>query len=258
MGELADTGEVAFSDDGMPVASAGLRRRALQYASSTDRPLALHCEEPTLSHGGQVHEGRVAAELGFAGYPSVAESVAVERDLALAGYEGGRVHVLHLSAAESVEALRRARETGVAATGEATPHHLVLTDDAVRSLDPNVKMNPPLRAERDRQALLEALRDGTIEAIATDPAPHAAHEQEVPFEAAPFGVTGLETAFAALYTHLVKPGLLPLETLLERMSAGPARIFGLGRPRVAAGARANLGLPRRESARAVAEDPVPQ
>jgi dihydroorotase len=242
MGELADTGAVAFSDDGMPVASAGLMRRALQYASITDRPLALHCEEPTLSGGGHVHEGRVAAELGFTGYPSIAESVAVERDLALAGYESGRVHVLHLSAAESVDALRRARESGVAASGEATPHHLVLTDDAVRSLDPNVKMNPPLRAEQDRVALLDAVRDGTIEAIATDHAPHAAHEKEVPFEAAPFGVTGLETAFAVLYTHLVEPGLLPFETLLERMSAGPARIFGLDRPRVAAGARANLVL----------------
>ncbi|HUJ54802.1 MAG TPA: dihydroorotase [Gaiellaceae bacterium] len=242
MAELTDAGAVAFSDDGVPVASAGLMRRALQYATITGRPLALHCEEPTLSHGGHVHEGRVAAELGFAGYPSVAESVAVERDLSLAGYEHGRVHVLHLSAAESVEALRRAREAGVAATGEATPHHLVLTDDAVRSLDPNVKMNPPLRAERDRLALLEAVKDGTIEAIATDHAPHAEHEKDVPFEAAPFGVTGLETAFAALYTHLVEPGLLPLATLLERMSAGPARIFGLERPRVAAGARANLVL----------------
>jgi dihydroorotase len=240
MGELADTGAVAFSDDGMPVASAGLMRRALQYASITDRPLALHCEEPSLSHGGHVHEGRVAAELGFTGYPSVAESVAVERDLALAGYESGRVHVLHLSAAESVDALRRACESGVAASGEATPHHLVLTDDAVRSLDPNVKMNPPLRAEQDRVALLDAVRDGTIEAIATDHAPHAAHEKEVPFEAAPFGVTGLETAFAVLYTHLVQPGVLPLQTVLERMSAGPARIFGLDRPRVAKGARANL------------------
>jgi dihydroorotase len=255
MGELAETGAVAFSDDGMPVASAGLMRRALQYASITDRPLALHCEEPTLSHGGHVHEGRVAAELGFTGYPSVAESVAVERDLALADYESGRVHVLHLSAAESVDALRRARESGVAASGEATPHHLVLTDDAVRSLDPNVKMNPPLRAEQDRVALLDAVREGTIEAIATDHAPHAAHEKDVPFEAAPFGVTGLETAFAALYTHLVEPGLLPLETLLERMSAGPARIFGLDRPRVAAGAPANLVLLDLEREWTVGEQP---
>ena len=255
MGELADTGAVAFSDDGVPVASAGMMRRALQYASSTDRPLALHCEEPTLSHGGHVHEGRVAAELGFAGWPSVAESVAVERDLALAGFENGRVHVLHLSAAESVDALRRAREADTSASGEATPHHLVLTDDAVRSLDPNVKMNPPLRAERDRLALLDAVRDGTIEAIATDHAPHAAQEKEAPFEAAPFGVTGLETAFAALYTHLVKPGLLPLETLLERMSAGPARIFGLDRPRVASGAPANLVLLDLEREWKVGEQP---
>lgn len=255
MGELADAGAVAFSDDGVPVASAGLMRRALQYASTTGRPLALHCEEPALSHGGHVHEGRVAAELGFAGYPSVAESVAVERDLSLAAYEDGRVHVLHLSAAESVDALRRAREAGIAASGEATPHHLVLTDDAVRSLDPNVKMNPPLRAEGDRQALLEAVRDGTIEAIATDHAPHAAYEKEVPFEAAPFGVTGLETAFAALYTHLVKPGLLPLETLLERMSAGPARIFGLDRPRVTVGAPANLVLLHLEQEWTVGEQP---
>jgi dihydroorotase len=242
MAELADAGAVGFSDDGVPVASAALMRRALQYASITGRKLAVHCEEPTLSRGGHVHEGRVAAEVGFAGYPSVAESVAVERDLALAAYEAQPVHVLHLSAVDSVEALRRARAAGVAASGEATPHHLVLTDEAVRSLDPNVKMNPPLRAEQDRLALLEGLRDGTIEAIATDHAPHAAYEKEVPFEAAPFGVTGLETAFAALYTHLVEPGLLPLETLLERMSAGPARIFGLDRPRVSSGAPANLVL----------------
>jgi dihydroorotase len=181
--------------------------------------------------------------------------VAVDRDLALAGYESGRVHVLHLSAAESVDALCRAREAGIAASGEATPHHLVLTDDAVRSLDPNVKMNPPLRAEQDRVALLEAVRDGTIEAIATDHAPHAAHEKEVPFEAAPFGVTGLETAFASLYTHLVEPGRLTLETLLERMSAGPARIFGLDRPRVVPGARANLVLLDLEREWTVGEQP---
>ncbi|HEY8704211.1 MAG TPA: dihydroorotase [Gaiellaceae bacterium] len=242
MGELADAGAIAFSDDGVPVASAGLMRRALQYASVTGRLLALHCEETSLSHGSHVHEGAVAAELGFAGYPSVAESVMVERDLALAGYEDQPLHLLHLSAAESVAALRRAREAGVRASGEVTPHHLVLTDEAVRSLDPNVKMNPPLRAERDRVALLDALRDGTIEAIATDHAPHARHEKEAPFEAAPFGVTGLETAFAVLYTRLVRTGLLPLATLIDRMSTGPARIYGIDRPRVAVGATANLVL----------------
>jgi dihydroorotase len=255
MGELADAGAAAFSDDGMPVVSAGMMRRALQYASITGRPLALHCEEPSLSHGGHVHEGRVAAELGFAGYPSIAESVDVERNLSLAQYEQHAVHIQHLSAAESVDALRRAKGAGIAASGEATPHHLVLTDDAVRSLDPNVKMNPPLRAERDRLALLDAVRDGTIEAIATDHAPHAAHEKEVPFEEAPFGVTGLETAFASLYTHLVQPGVLPLETVLERMSAGPARIFGLDVPRVAKGATANLVLLDLDSEWTVGEQP---
>jgi dihydroorotase len=166
----------------------------------------------------------------------------VERDLALAAHEEQPLHLLHLSAAESVAALRRARERGVHASGEVTPHHLVLTDEAVRSLDPNVKMNPPLRAESDRAALIDALRDGTIEAIATDHAPHARHEKDVPFEAAPFGVTGLETAFAVLYTELVEPGILTLSTVVERMSAGPARIFGLRRPRIATGERASVVL----------------
>jgi dihydroorotase len=242
MGELADAGAIAFSDDGVPVSSAGMMRRALQYASITGRPLALHCEERSLSGGGHVHEGAVAAELGFSAYPSIGESVMVERDLALAAFEEQPLHLLHLSAAESVAALRRAREHGVRASGEVTPHHLVLTDEAVRTLDTNVKMNPPLRAERDRVALLDALRDGTIEAIATDHAPHARHEKDVPFEAAPFGVTGLETAFAVLYSELVEPGHLPLQTLLARLSAGPARIFGLDRPRIAAGVRANVVL----------------
>jgi dihydroorotase len=242
MAELAASGAIAFTDDGIPVVSAGMMRRALQYASVTGRPLVLHCEETSLSHRSHVHEGSVAAELGFAGYPSVAESIMVERDLALAAYEDQPLHLMHLSAAESVAALRRARDAGVRASGEVTPHHLVLTDEAVRSLDANVKMNPPLRAESDRIALLDALRDGTIEAIATDHAPHARHEKEAPFEEAPFGVTGLETAFAVLNTRLVRSGLLPLATLVDRMSTGPARIFGIDRPRVAVGATANLVL----------------
>ena len=242
MGELADAGAAAFTDDGRPVTSAGLMRRALQYGAITGRPLALHCEEPTLSRDGQVHEGAVCAELGFAPYSSLAESVMVERDLSLAGAEDRQVHLMHLSAEESVEALRAAQDRGIRATAEVTPHHLVLTDEAVRSLDPNVKMNPPLRSEADRRALLEALRDGTIACVATDHAPHAREEKEEPFEEAPFGVTGLETAFAALHTHLVVPGLLPLATLLERMSAGPARALGLPEPRLEVGARANLVL----------------
>ncbi len=242
MGELADCGAVGFSDDGRPVAEAGLMRRALQYGAITGRPLALHCEEPTLSREGQMHEGAVSAELGFTGYPSVAESVMVERDLAIAAYERLPLHVLHLSARESVEALARAQGAGSPVSGEVTPHHLCLTDEAIRTLDPNLKMNPPLRSADDRSALIEGLRDGTIAAVATDHAPHARHEKEVPFEAAPFGVTGLETAFSALYAHLVEPGLVRLETLLERMSAGPARVFGLERPRIEVGATANLTL----------------
>ena len=242
MAELAERGAAGFSDDGRPVVAPGLLRRALQYGATAGLPLAVHCEEPTLSHGGHVHEGEVSAELGFGGYPSVAESVMVGRDLALAAYEERPLHVLHLSARESVDELRRARAVGVEASGEVTPHHLCLTDEAVRSLDPNLKMNPPLRSDDDRRALVDALRDGTIGAVATDHAPHARHEKEVPFEEAPFGVTGLETAFSALYTQLVEPGVLPLATLLERMSAGPARIYGLEPPHIEVGAPANLVL----------------
>ena len=240
MVELAERGAAGFTDDGRPVESAGLLRRALQYHSAAGRRIAVHCEEPALSRAGQMHEGVVSAELGFAGYPSVAESVMVGRDLALAAYEEEPIHLLHLSARESIGELRQAQSAGVEATGEVTPHHLCLTDEAIRTLDPNLKMNPPLRAVQDREALVEALRDGTIGAVASDHAPHAAHEKDVPFEEAPFGVTGLETAFAALYTRLVEPGIVPLPTLLERMSAGPARIYGLEPPRIAVGAPANL------------------
>jgi dihydroorotase len=254
MAELSDAGAAGFSDDGMPVVAPGLMRRALQYGAVTGRPLAVHCEEPTLSRGGQMHEGAVSAELGFAGYPSVAESVMVERDVSLAAYEQRPLHVLHVSARESVHAVRAAQAAGVEATAEVTPHHLCLTDEAVRSLDSNLKMNPPLRSADDRAALVEALRDGTIQAIATDHAPHARHEKEVPFEAAPFGVTGLETAFAALYTHLVEPGLVRLETLLERMTSGPSGIYGLPAPRIAPGEPANVVLLDLRASRRVEPD----
>ena len=242
MAELAECGAVGFTDDGLPVREAGLMRRALQYSAVCDRPLALHEEEPSLSNGGHMHEGAVSAELGIGGWPSIAESTMVARDLGLARHENRPVHLMHLSARESVEELRRAQFDGVLATGEASPHHLCMTDESLRTLDPNLKMNPPLRTEADRLALVDALRDGTIGAVATDHAPHAAHEKDVPFEAAPFGVTGLETAFAALYTRLVLTGEIELPILLERMSAGPARIFGLPEPRVAIGERANLTL----------------
>ena len=242
MGELADAGAAAFTDDGRPVATAGLMRRALEYNAITGRRLTLHCEEPSLTHGGHMHMGSVSAELGLGGWPSLGESLGVARELSLAGDTHQPLHLMHLSARESVEHLRAAQARGVQASGEVTPHHLCLTDEAVRSLDPNLKMNPPLRTSNDRAALIGALIDGTIEAIATDHAPHSREEKDVPFEAAPFGVTGLETAFGALYTSLVETGLVDLETLLERMSAGPARIFGLDRPRIAVGAPANLVL----------------
>jgi dihydroorotase len=242
MGALADAGAAGFTDDGRPVVAAGVMRRALQYNAITGRTIAVHCEEPSLTRGGHAHAGLVATELGLGGWPSLGESLMVARDVELAGETGQPVHLMHLSARESVDHLRRARERGVRATGEATPHHLVLTDEAIRSLDANTKMNPPLRTEDDRTALIDAVRDGTITAIATDHAPHSPEEKDVPFEAAPFGVLGLETAFSVLYTQLVEPGLLSLETLLERMSAGPATIFGLERPRIAVGAPANLTL----------------
>jgi dihydroorotase len=242
MGALADAGAVGFTDDGRPVAAAGVMRRALQYNAITGRPIAVHCEEPTLTRGGHAHAGIVATELGVGGWPSLGESLMVARDVDLAGDTGQAVHLMHLSARASVDHLRRARASGVRATGEVTPHHLCLTEEAVRTLDPNMKMNPPLRTEDDRVALIDALRDGTVAAVATDHAPHAPEEKDVPFEEAPFGVLGLETAFSALYTYLVEPGILSFETLLERLSAGPAAIFGLDRPRIAVGARANLTL----------------
>ena len=242
MGELADAGAAAFTDDGRPVANAGLMRRALEYNAITGLRLALHCEEPSLTRGGHMHMGAVSAELGLGGWPSLGESLGVARELSLAGDTSQPLHLMHLSARESVELLRSAQAAGVEASAEATPHHLCLTDEAVRSLDPNLKMNPPLRTDQDRIALIDALNDGAIAAVATDHAPHSREEKDVPFEAAPFGVTGLETAFAALHTFLVQAGLVKLETLLERMSAGPARIFGLEPPAITVGAPANLVL----------------
>jgi dihydroorotase len=189
-----------------------------------------------------MHEGAVSAELGLAGWPSVAESLMVERDLSLAGYEQRPIHLQHLSARASVDAVRRARALGVRVSAEATPHHLCATDELVRTLDPNAKMNPPLGSEDDRRALVEGLLDGTIDCIATDHAPHARHEKDVPFEQAPFGVTGLETAFAALNTFLVRDGQVPLPVVLDRLSAGPARALGLPVPRIAVGEPANVVL----------------
>jgi dihydroorotase len=242
MAELREAGAVGFSDDGLPIASARIMRRALQYQRLCGGTIALHEEDPELSGEGVMNEGPVSAALGLSGIPSVSESTTIARDAALAAYEGGRIHVQHLSAAESVEAVRAAKAAGVQISAEATPHHLCLTDEEVRSLDARrFKMNPPLRTEADRQALIEALRDGTIECIATDHAPHTMEEKEVPFEQAAMGVTGLETAFAALHTDLVLPGVLDLGLVVERL-AGGAFPFGIERPSLAPGSEANVAL----------------
>jgi dihydroorotase len=242
MGAIREAGAVGFSDDGLPIRSARVLRRALQYQHLCGGTIALHEEDPELSGEGVMHEGPVSAALGLAGIPSVSESTMIARDAALAGYEGGRIHVQHLSAAESVEVVRAAKAAGVRISAEASPHHLCLTDEDLRSLDPRrFKMNPPLRTEADRQALIAGLRDGTIECIATDHAPHAAEEKEVPFEQAAMGVIGLETAFAALYTELVLPGTIELALLIERLAGGAAP-FDLERPSLEPGREANIAL----------------
>ena len=242
MAELRDAGALGFTDDGGPVVSAGVLRRALQYQRLCGGVVALHEEDPSLSVDGVMHEGEVSALLGLAGIPSVSESTMVARDAALAGYEDARIHVLHLSAAESVEAVAAAKSAGVAISAEVCPHHLTLTDAALAPVpETRLKMNPPLRGERDRRALVAGLRDGTIDCVATDHAPHAADEKEAPFEQAPMGTTGLETAFAALHTDLVVAGELSLPVLIERMTAGAA-VYGLPTPAVAVGEPANLCL----------------
>jgi len=241
MAELRDAGAIGFSDDGLPVRSARVLRRALQYQRLCGGVIALHEEDPELSADGVMHEGPASALLGMAGIPSVSESTMIARDAALAGYEDARIHVQHLSTRESVDAMRAAKSGGVRVSCEVTPHHLTLTDDAVRGLDARFKMTPPLRSEDDRTALIEALRDGTIDCIATDHAPHSVDEKEVPFEAAAMGVTGLETAFSVLHTELVVPGTIELGLLVSKLGAG-AELFELARPTLTPGGEANVVL----------------
>jgi dihydroorotase len=241
MAELRKEGALGFTDDGRPVRSAGMLRKALQYQRLCGGTIALHEEDPTLSKGGAMHEGVISAALGLGGIPSVSESTMVARDAALAGYEQARVHFQHLSCVASVQAVAHAKAQGWRVSTEVTPHHLLLTEQDVRGMDTRMKMNPPLATEDDRKALVEGLRDGTIDCVATDHAPHARDEKEVPFEQAPMGTTGLETAFAALYTGLVLPGVLELGLLIERMTAGAA-LFELPTPTIANGKSANLTL----------------
>ena len=253
MAELRGAGALGFTDDGKPVHRAAILRRALQYQRLVGGVLALHEEDPSLSGVGVMHEGEVSARLGLAGIPSISESTAIARDAAIAAYEQGRIHIQHLSALESVQAVAEAKARGVQISCEASPHHLTLTHEALLggesgaggrplpALDTRLKMNPPLRTEADRQALIQGLRDGTVDCIATDHAPHAREEKEVPFEQAPMGTTGLETAFAAVFTELVVPGVLPLALVVEKLSAGAA-LLDLPLPRIAVGAPADLCL----------------
>jgi dihydroorotase len=227
--ELKEAGAVAVSDDGRPVASARVMRRALEYAKGLDLTVIDHCEEPTLSHGACMNEGPVSTVLGLRGVPAAGEAIMVERDVLLAELTGGRVHIAHLSAAASVDAVRRGKARGVRVTAEVTPHHLLLTDELVRTseYDTHTKMNPPLRAEADRQAVIQGLRDGTIDCIATDHAPHTVDDKMVEYDQAAFGIVGLETAVSLAVDRLLRPGIVDLGRLVALLSTRPAQVLDL-------------------------------
>jgi dihydroorotase len=241
-GDLREAGCVAVSDDGRPVASARVMRRALEYAKAFELVVIDHCEEPTLSEQACMNEGPVSTLLGLRGAPPAGEAIMVERDVLLAELTGGRVHIAHVSAAASVDSVRRGKARGVSVTAEATPHHLLLTDEAVREsgYDTSTKMNPPLRAEADRRAVITGLQDGTIDCIATDHAPHTVDDKKVEFDQAAFGIVGLETAVALCLDRLVGAGLLELPHLVALLSTNPARVLGLPGGTLAAGAPADI------------------
>jgi dihydroorotase len=243
LGEMFDAGVRVFSDDGRCVPNARVLRNALTYVSAFEGAvIAEHCEDASLAEGGQMHEGPVSSSLGLAGQPREAEEVVVARDLAVARLTGGRLHLCHLSSAGSVEMVRRAKAEGLRVTAEVTPHHLVFGEEDLVTYDTNMKMNPPLRSDGDRSALRAALADWTIDVVATDHAPHAVEEKEAEFDQSPFGTIGLETALAAVLTHLVEPGELSLSRAIEAMSTTPSRILGAhdhGGP-IAPGRPANL------------------
>jgi dihydroorotase len=226
-GEMVGAGAVAVSDDGKPVASAHLMRTALEYARTFGIPVADHCEEPTLAHGGAMNEGVVSARLGLKGIPSEAEEIMAIRDILLARRTGGHVHLCHMSTRGSVELIRWGKDRGINVTAEVCPHHISLTEDEIANYDTNFKMNPPLRTADDVAALQEAVKDGTIDVIATDHAPHHYDEKEREFADAPNGIVGLETALAVNITWLVQSKIISLATLVDRMSTAPARIFHL-------------------------------
>ncbi len=240
LGELAEAGCVAYSDDGHPVMNAGLLRRALEYVQPFGLPIISHAEDATLAAGGVIHEGVVSTELGLRAIPSAAEEVMVARDIALAELTGSPVHIAHVSTAGAVRLIRSAKSRGLRVTSEVTPHHLLLTEEAVRSFDTNTKMNPPLRSKADREALQEAVADGTLDVVATDHAPHAPAEKEIEYDLAAFGIVGLETAVPLLLHHFVHGGLLDLGTLITRFTVGPARILNLPGGHLGKGADGDL------------------
>jgi dihydroorotase len=239
-GELVGAGAVAVSDDGKPVASSHLMRTALEYARTFGIPVADHCEEPTLAAGGAMHEGLVSTRLGLKGVPAAAEEIMVARDILLAELTGGHVHLCHMSTRGSVELIRRAKEKGLRVTAEACPHHFTLTHEACEGYNTNAKMNPPLREPEDREAIRQALRDGTIDVICTDHAPHHYDAKEREFDDAPNGIIGLETALGLAVSELVESGLLSLPDLVNRMSVVPARVFNLEGGTLGPGAPADV------------------
>ncbi|OIN67826.1 dihydroorotase [Exiguobacterium sp. KRL4] len=247
------TDAFAFTDDGVGVQSAAVMREAMTRAVAVNKSIIAHCEDDSLK-AGCVHEGAYSRREGLQGIPSLAESIHIARDVLIAEATGCHYHVCHVSTKESVRVIRDAKRAGTRVTAEVTPHHLVLTEDDIVGRDPNFKMNPPLRNEADRQALLEGLLDGTIDCIATDHAPHAAEEKALGIERAPFGITGFETAFPLLYTKLVEPGILPLDRLLDWMSRRPADLFALPYGRIEVGAPADLVLLDLQTARTVQPD----
>jgi len=242
LAELAAAGAVAFSDDGDPVFDAELMRRALEYSAMFNRPVIQHAQDPLLSKGGVANEGPVATALGLPVIPRIAEEIMVMRDIRLAEYTGGQYHVAHVSTAETVELVRQAKRRGIPVTCEVAPHHFTLTDEALRTYDTNTKMNPPLRTRDDVEAIKAGLRDGTIDAIATDHAPHSFDEKEVEFQVAPFGIIGLETAIGLCVTELFGNNVLSLGGLIEKLSVNPRRILHLPNIVIEEGQPANLTI----------------
>lgn len=254
LGQLFEAGAVACSDDGSPVSDAELMRRAFEYCLMFDKPVLTHSEDTSLTKGGVMHEGAVSMQLGLTGMPAAAEDVMVTRDITLAELTGGRLHVMHVSTQGSVSAIRRAKHRGVKVTAEVTPHHFSLTDESLRSFDSNFKMSPPLRGREHLEACIEGIRNGTIDAIASDHAPHSLEKKMRELNQAPFGIVGLETTLSIVVTKLIEPGLIDWSRAIELMSANPAKILGIDRGTLQIGKRADVTIIDPDEKWAVSED----